>query len=154
CGSPAAARGKRAARLRKDGLRPSRLPWRAPDPIERSVYPPGVRFAPRGRSERGIVALRISRRFCMSQQPVRRAQRSSRSLAGGLFALAVLTFLASCSSSSPSSSSAAIPPSCPPGTAFRGFVVNSVTLPASGATFAVDLNGDTTPDNQYQAIVA
>lgn len=88
------------------------------------------------------------------QQLFREPRCVARSLAAGALALAVLPFLGSCSSSSSTAASSLIPASCPPGTAFRGFVVNSVTLPTSAAAFALDLNGDSTPDNRYQAIVA
>lgn len=88
------------------------------------------------------------------QQLFRELRRFPRSLVAGALALAVLPFLGSCSTSSSSASAATIPALCPPGTAFREFVVNSVTLPIGAADFAVDLNGDSIADNGYQAIVA
>src|SRR5262245_5304714 len=71
----------------------------------------------------------------------------------GAVALPAALILGSCAKSHPAQvTNTNIPAKCP-ASAFRQFVVNSVALPTSTTTFAVDLNGDSTADNQYQAIV-
>jgi hypothetical protein len=88
-------------------------------------------------------------------QQLFRERSFPRSLAAGALALIALPFVSSCSSSSSTVNNGLLPlPTCPPNAAFRQFVVNSVTLPTDQTTFAVDLNGDSTADNRYGAIVA